>query len=113
MAVTGINSEDRLVQATFAAHLKDLGFADIKHVTERLRAWSGGQLPALRSDRARGLLARLTPYLLAALAAVTEGASLEANLAAVRGNVRLGAEIAIAFSSDAERVPDGLDLDEK
>jgi type I restriction enzyme R subunit len=23
MAVTGINSEDRLVQATFAAHLKD------------------------------------------------------------------------------------------
>ncbi len=42
---------------------------------------------------------RLTPYLLAALAAATEGASLEANLAAVRGNVRLGAEIAIAFSS--------------
>ena len=24
MAVTGVNSEDRLVQATFAAHLKDL-----------------------------------------------------------------------------------------
>jgi pseudouridylate synthase len=44
---------------------------------------------------------RLTPYLLAALAAATEGASLEANLAAVRGNVRLGAEIAIAFSSGA------------
>lgn len=43
---------------------------------------------------------RLTPYLLAALAAATEGASLEANLAAVRGNVRLGAEIAIAFSSE-------------
>jgi pseudouridine-5'-phosphate glycosidase len=42
---------------------------------------------------------RLTPYLLAALAANTEGASLEANLAAVRGNVRLGADIAIAFSS--------------
>ena len=42
---------------------------------------------------------RLTPYLLAALVAATEGASLEANLAAVRGNVRLGAEIAVAFSS--------------
>ncbi len=42
---------------------------------------------------------RLTPYLLAALAAATEGASLEANLSAVRGNVRLGAEIALAFSS--------------
>ncbi|MGD0808417.1 MAG: pseudouridine-5'-phosphate glycosidase [Acidimicrobiales bacterium] len=56
---------------------------------------------------------QLTPFLLGALVAATEGASLEANLAAVRGNVRLGAEIAIAFSSDAERVPDGLDLDEK
>jgi len=44
---------------------------------------------------------RLTPYLLAALATATEGGSLEANLAAVRGNVRLGAQIAIAFSSGA------------
>lgn len=42
---------------------------------------------------------RLTPYLLAALVAATEGASLEANLAAVRSNVRLGADIAAAFSS--------------
>jgi pseudouridylate synthase len=42
---------------------------------------------------------RLTPYLLAALAGATQGASLEANLAAVRGNVRLGAEIAVAFST--------------
>jgi pseudouridine-5'-phosphate glycosidase len=56
---------------------------------------------------------RLTPYLLTALVAATEGASLEANLAAVRGNVRLGVDIAIAFSLDAERVPDSFDLDEK
>lgn len=41
---------------------------------------------------------RLTPYLLAAVVGATEGASLEANLAAVRGNVRLGAEIAVAYS---------------
>jgi pseudouridine-5'-phosphate glycosidase len=40
---------------------------------------------------------RLTPYLLAALVKATEGAALEANLAAVRGNVRLGARIAVAF----------------
>jgi pseudouridine-5'-phosphate glycosidase len=40
---------------------------------------------------------RLTPYLLAALVRATQGAALEANLAAVRGNVRLGAQIAAAF----------------
>jgi pseudouridine-5'-phosphate glycosidase len=41
---------------------------------------------------------RLTPYLLAALVDATGGAALEANLAAVRGNVRLGARIAVAFA---------------
>jgi pseudouridine-5'-phosphate glycosidase len=46
---------------------------------------------------------RLTPYLLASLVRATEGAALEANLAAVRGNVRLGAEIAVAFSTEAPR----------
>ena len=44
---------------------------------------------------------RLTPYLLASLVRATEGAALEANLAAVRGNVRLGAEIAVAFAAEA------------
>jgi pseudouridine-5'-phosphate glycosidase len=55
---------------------------------------------ALEAAEKKGVAGqRLTPYLLAELVAATEGASLEANLAAVRGNVRLGAEIAIAFSS--------------
>jgi pseudouridylate synthase len=40
---------------------------------------------------------RLTPYLLSSLVSATAGAALEANLAAVRGNVRLGAEIAVAY----------------
>jgi glutamate-ammonia-ligase adenylyltransferase len=53
--------------AAFAAHLASLGFADVKHVTERLRAWTQGGVPALRSERARSLLASLTPGLLAAL----------------------------------------------
>jgi glutamate-ammonia-ligase adenylyltransferase len=51
----------------FAAHLTDLGFTDVKHVCERLRDWSGGGVPALRSGRARELLAALTPHLLTAL----------------------------------------------
>jgi pseudouridylate synthase len=41
----------------------------------------------------------ITPYLLDYLVRHTDGASLEANLAAVRGNVRLAAEIAAAWSS--------------
>lgn len=45
---------------------------------------------------------RLTPHLLSSLVRATGGASLEANLAAVRGNVRLASEIAVAFSAVAE-----------
>ncbi|MEU9704408.1 pseudouridine-5'-phosphate glycosidase [Streptomyces sp. NPDC047981] len=40
----------------------------------------------------------VTPFLLEYLMVHTEGASLEANLAAVRGNVRLGARIASAYA---------------
>ncbi|MEW1904003.1 pseudouridine-5'-phosphate glycosidase [Streptomyces sp. NPDC086147] len=41
----------------------------------------------------------VTPFLLEYLTVHTEGASLEANLAAVRGNVRLAAEIAGAYGA--------------
>ncbi|MGR8011193.1 pseudouridine-5'-phosphate glycosidase [Streptomyces hypolithicus] len=43
----------------------------------------------------------VTPFLLDHLARRTEGASLEANLAAVRGNVRLAARIATAWATGA------------
>jgi len=56
-------------------------------------------LAAAERDDVRGQ--RLTPYLLAWLVQATEGAALEANLAAVKGNVRLGAQIAVAFNSAA------------
>ncbi len=52
----------------FAARLKAMGFGDVQHVAERLRAFANGDVPALRSDRARGLLETLRPALLAALA---------------------------------------------
>lgn len=51
----------------FIAHLTDMGFVDVRHITERLRDWASGQMPALRSDRARGLLKIVLPELLAAL----------------------------------------------
>jgi glutamate-ammonia-ligase adenylyltransferase len=58
--------------ADFAAHLQKLGFADIKHVTERLRDWADGGIPALRADRARDMLQTLLPKLLAVLGAQPE-----------------------------------------
>ncbi|MFJ3635919.1 pseudouridine-5'-phosphate glycosidase [Streptomyces sp. NPDC090112] len=52
---------------------------------------------ALAAAREQGITGQaVTPFLLGFLVRATGGASLEANLAAVRGNVRLGARIAAA-----------------
>ncbi|WP_354383349.1 pseudouridine-5'-phosphate glycosidase [Streptomyces sp. PvR034] len=55
---------------------------------------------ALAQCRERGVTGQaVTPFLLDFLVRATGGASLEANLAAVRGNVRLGARIASAWAA--------------
>ncbi|WP_046729662.1 pseudouridine-5'-phosphate glycosidase [Streptomyces humi] len=55
---------------------------------------------ALRACEAEGITGQaVTPFLLGYLVRHTDGASLEANLAAVRGNVRLAARIASAWSA--------------
>ncbi|MFG3493526.1 pseudouridine-5'-phosphate glycosidase [Streptomyces sp. NPDC047928] len=55
---------------------------------------------ALAECRERGIGGQaVTPFLLEYLTRHTDGASLEANLAAVRGNVRLAARIAAAWST--------------
>ncbi|MEE4491688.1 pseudouridine-5'-phosphate glycosidase [Streptomyces sp. BE230] len=55
---------------------------------------------ALDACRERGIVGQaVTPYLLGHLMRGTEGASLEANLAAVRGNVALAARIATAWAA--------------
>ncbi|MEV7615447.1 pseudouridine-5'-phosphate glycosidase [Streptomyces sp. NPDC089799] len=55
---------------------------------------------ALDACRERGISGQaVTPFLLDFLVRATGGASLEANLAAVRGNVRLGARIAAAWAA--------------
>lgn len=57
---------------------------------------------ALAECHERGITGQaVTPFLLGFLARATDGASLEANLAAVRGNVRLGARIAGAWAARA------------
>ncbi|MFE0848157.1 pseudouridine-5'-phosphate glycosidase [Streptomyces rochei] len=54
---------------------------------------------ALRACEAEGITGQaVTPFLLSHLVRHTDGASLEANLAAVRGNVRLAARIAAAWT---------------
>lgn len=54
---------------------------------------------ALRACDAEGISGQaVTPFLLSYLVRHTDGASLEANLAAVRGNVRLAARIASAWA---------------
>ncbi|WP_405446830.1 pseudouridine-5'-phosphate glycosidase [Streptomyces erythrochromogenes] len=57
---------------------------------------------ALTACREQGITGQaVTPFLLGFLVRATDGASLEANLAAVRGNVRLGARIAGAWAARA------------
>ncbi|MFE0582342.1 pseudouridine-5'-phosphate glycosidase [Streptomyces sp. NPDC058874] len=57
---------------------------------------------ALAACREQGITGQaVTPFLLGFLVRATGGASLEANLAAVRGNVRLGARIARAWAAVA------------
>ncbi len=54
---------------------------------------------ALAEAEAQGIAAKsVTPFLLDRIFALTEGRSLTANIALVRNNARLGAEIAIAIS---------------
>ena len=57
---------------------------------------------AIAEAEAQGIAAKsVTPFLLARIFELTEGASLDANLALVRNNARLGAEIAIALARPA------------
>ncbi|MEY9846680.1 pseudouridine-5'-phosphate glycosidase [Streptacidiphilus sp. MAP5-3] len=63
---------------------------------------------ALDAARREGVTGQaVTPFLLAYLAEHTQGASLEANLAAVRGNVRVATAVAVAYASQASHTSAG------
>ena len=49
--------------------LTAMGFTDAAHVSGAIRGWHHGRIRAMRSARARELLTKLTPHILAALAA--------------------------------------------
>jgi [glutamine synthetase] adenylyltransferase / [glutamine synthetase]-adenylyl-L-tyrosine phosphorylase len=59
--------DDPAPAATVAA-LHALGFTDARRIVASVRGWRAGRLRALRSERARNLLAGLLPDMLAALA---------------------------------------------
>jgi glutamate-ammonia-ligase adenylyltransferase len=61
-------AEDAQTQAALAA----MGFSDPAHVAASVRRWLSGEVRALRTQRARDLLERLLPDLLAALARQTQ-----------------------------------------
>lgn len=61
-----------LPPVAFTTRLHELGFKDDRHIADRLREWSSGTIPALRSARARELLAVILPHLLTQLGQLPE-----------------------------------------
>jgi glutamate-ammonia-ligase adenylyltransferase len=57
---------DEAPAATESA-LRQLGFANIARITQAVRGWQAGHVRALRSERARELMAHMLPAVLAAL----------------------------------------------
>jgi glutamate-ammonia-ligase adenylyltransferase len=55
------------VPAATAAALRGLGFSNIGRITQAVRGWEAGHARALRSERARELMANMLPAVLAAL----------------------------------------------
>ena len=64
LVFTGVEDDPETLRT-----IADLGFRDAKHVAHAVRGWHHGRIRATRSPRARELLTRLVPALLASLAA--------------------------------------------
>ncbi len=84
--------------AEFTARLTALGFKDVRHIAERLRDWSSGTMPALRSPRARELLAGVLPHLLSALGAQPEPDKVFAQFDTLLGRQRAGVQLLSLFT---------------
>ncbi|WP_026439514.1 bifunctional [glutamine synthetase] adenylyltransferase/[glutamine synthetase]-adenylyl-L-tyrosine phosphorylase [Acidocella facilis] len=82
----------------FTARLEALGFKDIKHIAARLRDWGSGDMPALRSPRARELLDGLVAPLLAALGAQPEPDKAFAQFDTLLSRQRAGVQLLSLFT---------------
>jgi glutamate-ammonia-ligase adenylyltransferase len=85
----------------FAAGLRNLGFKDVQHAAERLRAWNAGTLPALRSERARDLLESLLPRLLGALGRQQDPDRAFGNFDTLISRQRAGVQLLSLFERNA------------
>jgi glutamate-ammonia-ligase adenylyltransferase len=81
----------------FTAGMRALGFKDIQHVAERLRAWSAGAMPALRAERARDLLESLLPHILAAIGRQQDPDRAFANFDTLISRQRAGVQLLSLF----------------
>lgn len=64
LSFTGVEDDPETLET-----LAQMGFRDARHVSQAVRGWHHGRIRATRGARARELLTRLMPALLAALAA--------------------------------------------
>ena len=83
--------------AAFTERLHALGFTGDKHIAERLRAWSSGQVPALRSERARTLLEGILPNLLTVLGQTPEPDKAFAHFDTLLSRQRAGVQLLSLF----------------
>lgn len=70
-----------------------LGFADPAYVSQTIRGWHHGRIRAMRSERARELLTRLTPRLLRAFAGAGEPDQAFTRFAAFFGGMAAGVQV--------------------
>lgn len=84
--------------AAFSDRLHELGFKNDLHIAQRLREWSSGSLPALRSPRARELLAVVLPHLLAELGNLPEPDKAFAQFDTLLGRQRAGVQLLSLFA---------------
>lgn len=81
----------------FTAHMRKLGFKDERHIAERLRDWTSGTMPALRTPRAREMLEGLVPPLLEALAAQPDPDKAFSHFDTLLGQQRAGVQLLSLF----------------
>lgn len=82
----------------FRARLEALGFANPRHIADRLREWTSGSLPALRAARARDLLESILPALFEVLGALPEPDKAFAQFDTMLGRQRAGVQLLSLFA---------------
>ena len=73
--------------------IERLGFANPAHVSQTIRGWHHGRIRAMRSERARELLTRLTPRLLRAFSAAGEPDQAFARFASFFAGLNAGVQV--------------------